>query len=198
MTHHHAVRLSAAGSCNVALLLVLLVCITGKSLDAFVVIGPVCATSEIAASARCLRRAALPATSPSASMAPPRSQQIAPSTKLRSAAVTPVPPTYGRRRRKAGRDALHATRCCAHKSSADWDASNESEVSTHRRSNNFGSTPSEIHDDGGATTRQGGLRTGGGEAGGFGWLREFGNGNMDIAGLVLSTVLLMTAVAPMG
>ncbi|CAB1118147.1 unnamed protein product [Ectocarpus sp. CCAP 1310/34] len=34
---------------------------------------------------------------------------------------------------------------------------------------------------------------------GFGWLREFGNGKTDIAGLVLSTVLLMTAVgAPLG
>lgn len=37
-----------------------------------------------------------------------------------------------------------------------------------------------------------------GEMGGFGWLREFGNGKMDIAGLVLSTVLLMTAAAPLG
>lgn len=37
-----------------------------------------------------------------------------------------------------------------------------------------------------------------GETGGFGWLREFGNGKMDIAGLVLSTVLLMTAAAPLG
>ncbi len=37
-----------------------------------------------------------------------------------------------------------------------------------------------------------------GETAGFGWLREFGNGNMDIAGLVLSTVLLMTAAVPLG
>lgn len=37
-----------------------------------------------------------------------------------------------------------------------------------------------------------------GEMGGFGWLREFGNGKMDITGLVLSTVLLMTAAAPLG
>lgn len=37
-----------------------------------------------------------------------------------------------------------------------------------------------------------------GGMGGFGWLREFGNGKMDIAGLVLSTVLLMTAAAPLG
>lgn len=36
------------------------------------------------------------------------------------------------------------------------------------------------------------------EVGGFEWLREFGNGKMDIAGLVLSTVLLMTAAAPLG
>lgn len=35
-------------------------------------------------------------------------------------------------------------------------------------------------------------------AGGFEWLREFGNGKMDITGLVLSTVLLMTAAAPLG
>lgn len=37
-----------------------------------------------------------------------------------------------------------------------------------------------------------------GETGGFGWVREYGNGKMDIAGLVLSTVLLMTAAAPLG
>lgn len=37
-----------------------------------------------------------------------------------------------------------------------------------------------------------------GEMEGFGWLREFGNGKMDIAGLILSTVLLMTAAAPLG
>lgn len=50
-----------------------------------------------------------------------------------------------------------------------------------------------------ASQQQGG-GTGAGceEAGGFGWLREFGNGKMDIAGLVLSTVLLMTAAAPLG
>lgn len=37
-----------------------------------------------------------------------------------------------------------------------------------------------------------------GDIGGFGWLQEFGNGKMDIAGLVLSTVLLMTAATPLG
>lgn len=33
---------------------------------------------------------------------------------------------------------------------------------------------------------------------GIGWLHEFGNGKTDLMGLVLSTVLLMTAVAPIG
>lgn len=45
---------------------------------------------------------------------------------------------------------------------------------------------------------RGGTGAGGEEAVGFGWLREFGNGKMDITGLVISTVLLMTAAAPLG
>lgn len=45
-------------------------------------------------------------------------------------------------------------------------------------------------ENGGGKEREGGA--------GFEWLREFGNGKTDIAGLVLSTVLLMTAVAPLG
>lgn len=50
----------------------------------------------------------------------------------------------------------------------------------------------------GQQQKNGRTGAGGDEAGGFGWLREFGNGKMDITGLVLSTVLLMTAAAPLG
>ncbi|CBN75811.1 hypothetical protein Esi_0181_0053 [Ectocarpus siliculosus] len=58
----------------------------------------------------------------------------------------------------------------------------------------FGGAPAGIGDDVAASRDIFGE-----QGGGFGWLREFGNGKTDIAGLVLSTVLLMTAVgAPLG
>lgn len=193
---HRGVKLGV-GSCNAALLLVLLVCITGKGVDAFVATRSIVATSQSTASTRYPRRAAVSTTSFSASTTRrPRSQRTVPSTRL-GAAFIPAPLSCGRRQRKARCSDLHATRCCADDDRPDWVASNENGALNQRRSDNFGSsTPAEIQDDG-VTNGRGGFGQGG-EAGGFGWLREFGNGNMDITGLVLSTVLLMTAVAPMG
>lgn len=63
-----------------------------------------------------------------------------------------------------------------------------------QQGHHFGGAPAGIVDD--AASSRDNFRE---QGGGFGWLREFGNGKTDVAGLVLSTVLLMTAVgAPLG
>ncbi|CAM9861377.1 unnamed protein product [Ectocarpus fasciculatus] len=193
-----AFKFSAVASLNAALqLLVLLRCTSITVVDAFVAFRPDAAASEILWSCTNHRRTDILPTSSTTlplSPGPPRSRITSLQKRIRPiplpAAVrgTPVP----------------RTRCHAKHGNSNADDDRTGDGATlhsldspgQQQRYHFGGAPAGIGDDVAASRVNFGEQ---GETGGFGWLREFGNGKTDIAGLVFSTVLLMTAVgAPLG
>ncbi|CAM9383074.1 unnamed protein product [Ectocarpus sp. 8 AP-2014] len=189
-----AFKFSAVASLNAALhLLVLLRCTSITVVDAFVALRPSAAVSEIVWSRH--RTDTLPTspTPPPMSPRPSRSHMTSLPKRIRpvplpeAVPATPVPRTRCH--------AMHGNNYPDDDDRAGGRADTHNlDAPGQQQRHHFGGTPAGIGDDVAASRDNFGE-----QGGGFGWLREFGNGKTDIAGLVLSTVLLMTAVgAPLG
>lgn len=192
-----AFKFSAVASLNAALqLLVLLRCTSITVVDAFVAFRPSAAVSEIVWSRTNHRRTdTLPTSStpPPLSPRPSRSHMTSLPKRIRSVPLseavpaTPVPRTRCH--------AMHGNNYADDDDRAGGgDDIHNLDAPGQQQRHHCGGAPVGIGDDVAASRDNFGE-----QGGGFGWLREFGNGKTDIAGLVLSTVLLMTAVgAPLG
>ncbi|CAM9903971.1 unnamed protein product, partial [Ectocarpus sp. 13 AM-2016] len=192
-----AFKFSAIASLNAALqLLVLLRCTSITVVDAFVAFRPSASVSEIVWSRTSHRRTDILPTSstpPPLSSRPSRSHMTSLPKRIRTVplpgavSATPVPRTLCH--------AMHGNNYADDDDRAGGgDDVDNLDGPGQQQQHHCGGAPAGIGDD--AST---GRATFGEQGGGFEWLREFGNGKTDIAGLVLSTVLLMTAVgAPLG